>query len=77
MDSKPNFKSKVSERDPMVYATPTLTGQNSFSMKVDLFISGRNLKDLDLLSKSDPICILSEYNDQTKQWVKLGQTEQI
>ena len=48
-----------------------------FSCKVELFISGRKLKDLDLLSKSDPICILSEYNEKTKQWVRLGQTEQI
>jgi Ca2+-dependent lipid-binding protein len=46
-------------------------------MKVDMYISGRKLKDLDVFSKSDPICILSEYNDKTKQWVKLGQTEQI
>ena len=42
-----------------------------------MYISGRKLRDLDFFSKSDPICILSEYNSQTKQWVKLGQTEQI
>ena len=46
-------------------------------MKVEMFISGRNLEDLDLLSKSDPICILSEYNSRNSQWVRLGQTEQI
>ena len=46
-------------------------------MKVEMFISGRNLKDLDVFSKSDPICILSEYNDRSNHWVRLGQTEQI
>ena len=30
-----------------------------------------------MLSKSDPICILSEFNEKTKSWVRLGQTEQI
>ena len=60
----------------MVYAQPP-SAPSSLSMKVDLFISGRNLKDLDVFSKSDPICIMSEYNTNTKQWVKMGQTEQI
>ena len=31
--------------------------------QVELYISGRSLKDLDVFSKSDPLCILSEYND--------------
>ena len=45
--------------------------------QVELYISGRNLQDLDFFSKSDPLCILSEYNDSIKKWVKLGQTEQV
>ena len=49
----------------------------TFSMKVEMFISGRKLKDLDVFSKSDPICILSEYGERSNQWVRLGQTEQI
>lgn len=48
-----------------------------FHDKVELFISGRNLQDLDVFSKSDPICILSEFDDHANQWVRLGQTEQI
>ena len=50
---------------------------DNFTMKVEMFISGRKLKDLDVFSKSDPICILSEFNERSGQWVRLGQTEQI
>ena len=49
----------------------------SYLTQVDLYVSCRNLADLDILSKSDPICFLSEYNEMTKSWIKLGQTEQI
>jgi len=33
---------------------------NNLSMPVDLFISGRKLKDLDTFSKSDPQCLIFE-----------------
>ena len=45
------------------------------SMKVNLMISGRKLKDLDTFSKSDPMCLLFE--KRNGGWVKMGQTEQI
>jgi hypothetical protein len=45
------------------------------SMKVDLSISGRKLKDLDFFSKSDPMCILYEMDNGN--WKKVGQTEMI
>ena len=45
-------------------------------MQVNLFVSGRKLKDLDTFSKSDPQCILYE-KSQNGSWVKIGQTEQI
>ena len=44
-------------------------------MQVNLFVSGRKLKDLDTFSKSDPQCIL--YEKKNNNWVKVGQTEQI
>ena len=47
----------------------------TLSAQVNLYISGRKLKNLDTFSKSDPLCVLSEYNDSNKKWVKLGQTE--
>ena len=44
-------------------------------MQVNLFVSGRKLKDLDTFSKSDPQCIL--YEKRNNSWVKVGNTEQI
>ena len=37
----------------------------------------KNLADLDVFSKSDPLCVVSEFNKNSMKWVKLGQTEQI
>lgn len=45
--------------------------------KVDFFVSARNLKNLDTFSKSDPKCIIYQFNDRTRQWQKMGQTEEI
>jgi hypothetical protein len=44
-------------------------------MKVELFISGRKLKDLDAFSKSDPQCMV--YEMVNNQWALRGKTEQI
>lgn len=51
--------------------------QHSFLTQVELYVQGRKLSDLDTFSKSDPLCIISEYNETTEKWVKLGQTEHI
>ena len=47
----------------------------NLSMQVNLFVSGRNLKRLDLMSKSDPQCHVYEYRQNN--WVKIGKTEAI
>ena len=44
-------------------------------MKLNLYVSARKLKDLDITSKSDPCAALFEYKDG--KWVKIGQTETI
>ena len=44
-------------------------------MEVNLFISGRKLRDLDTFSKSDPTALVFE--QRNNNWVKIGQTEQI
>jgi hypothetical protein len=46
---------------------------SSLSMQVQLFISGRKLKNLDILSKSDPRCSLFEMINN--KWVLKGKTE--
>ena len=47
----------------------------TFSMAINLYISGRKLRDLDTFSKSDPLCRL--YEKKNNQWVLVGQTERI
>ena len=48
---------------------------DTMSMQVDLYISGRKLKDLDVFSKSDPLCRVREWNGNS--WKLLGETEVI
>ena len=47
----------------------------AMQMQVNLFVSGRKLKDLDTFSKSDPQCQLFEFKQN--RWVKIAQTETI
>ncbi len=46
---------------------------DTMCMQVELFISGRKLKDLDSFSKSDPLCKLFEMKNNS--WVQVGKTE--
>ena len=48
---------------------------DTLSMQLNLYVSARKLKDLDVMSKSDPCCALYEYKNNN--WVKIGQTERI
>jgi hypothetical protein len=48
---------------------------SNLSMKVELSISGRKLRDLDVFSKSDPQCMV--YEMVNTQWALIGKTEQI
>jgi len=51
-------------------------GKADVSVPVKLYISGRNLKDLDTFSKSDPICVVSERaQDNPNLWFEVGRTE--
>ena len=49
--------------------------EENLSMKVNLFVSARKLKDKDVIGKSDPRCILFE--QRNGKWHKLDKTEQI
>lgn len=44
-------------------------------MQIKLYISARNLKNLDTFTKSDPKCILYEYVNNS--WKVVGKTEGI
>ena len=43
---------------------------DTMSMSVNLYVSGRKLKDLDVFSKSDPCCTLFEWKNNN--WIKMG-----
>ena len=53
----------------------TMVLADGMKQKVNLFVSGRKLKNLDTFSKSDPICILFEQRDG--KWNMVGKTECI
>ena len=44
---------------------------------MQLFISGRKLKDLDVFSKSDPICYVHMRNSPQEARLKIGETEML
>lgn len=50
---------------------------DNLQQKVELFISCRKLKNMDVFSKSDPVCRVYEFSEQAKNWVKIGVTERI
>ena len=43
---------------------------DSMSMQVHLYVSARKLKDLDVMSKSDPCAALFEFKNNN--WQKIG-----
>mmetsp|Transcript_44463 Transcript_44463/g.58984 ORF Transcript_44463/g.58984 Transcript_44463/m.58984 type:complete len:111 (+) Transcript_44463:30-362(+) len=47
----------------------------SLHERVNLFVSGRKLKNLDTFSKSDPKCVLFEQKGTS--WQKIGETETV
>ena len=52
-----------------------MVSANNLQMQVNLYVSGRKLKDLDTFSKSDPICIMQEMRGGA--WYTVGKTEQV
>lgn len=61
----------------MMPPAPPVSAPPKMSTKVTLSISCQKLKDLDILSKSDPVCKLYNWNERTNAWVSFGQTECI
>ena len=47
------------------------------SNKIQIFISCRKLKDLDILSKSDPVCVMFLKDSKSNSWQRLGETEMM
>jgi hypothetical protein len=82
-DKKPAVRNKGPAQDklfnptiPMRKNLQNRRGKSDVSVPVKLYISGRNLKDLDTFSKSDPICVVSERaQDNPNLWFEVGRTE--
>lgn len=47
------------------------------SSTLQLFISCRNLKDMDFIGKSDPFCQVYIKNDNRSQWIRVGRTDTV
>eukprot|EP00761_Pharyngomonas_kirbyi_P012467 gb/GECH01012494.1/.p1 GENE.gb/GECH01012494.1/~~gb/GECH01012494.1/.p1 ORF type:complete len:506 (+),score=122.08 gb/GECH01012494.1/:1-1518(+) len=45
--------------------------------KVQIFVSCKNLASKDVMSASDPMCVLSQYDSMQGQWLSEGRTEHI
>ena len=53
-------------------------GQSSAPVTtVELSLSGKDLADMDLFSKSDPFCVLYIRDNKTQQWLCIDRTETI
>lgn len=55
--------------------TNQVTPTSVLSMNVELHVSCRKLKDLDIISKSDPSVTLYELNEKSRKWLRFGETE--
>merc|ERR1712066_623259 len=47
------------------------------AINVELSIRCEKLRDEDILSKSDPTCVLFSKDDKTGHWLEIGRTERI
>jgi hypothetical protein len=61
----------------LMYNQIPMVPVDNLQQKVELFISCRKLKNMDVFSKSDPVCRVYEFSEQAKNWVKIGVTERI
>ena len=52
-----------------------VSAADTLCQRVELFISGRKLRDMDTFSKSDPRCLVVE--NANGHWREIGRTEQI
>ena len=56
---------------------PNRRGVANLAVPVKLYISGRNLKNMDMFSKSDPLCVVFEKAQDSDDWFEIGRTEFI
>ena len=54
-----------------------MQGSSDVFERIEIYLSCRNLKDLDVFSKSDPYVKISYKRDFTQQFFPLGRTETV
>ena len=57
------------------YSQPSAPSTGNLSYKIQLFISCRKLKDMDVVGLTDPVCILHARDNEQAPWRKVDQTE--
>ena len=61
-DSNPlkRLKAEMPKKGVANEDKPNRRGKSNLSTPIKLYISGRNLKNMDIFSKSDPLCVIFE-----------------
>ena len=52
-------------------------GEDDLSYSLELHFSCKSLPNLDVMSKTDPLCVLYERDPRTLQWMERGRTEMV
>ena len=71
------LKSAMPKRGNAHDDKPNRRGKVNLSVPVKLYVSGRNLKNMDMFSKSDPLCVVFEKAQDRDEWFEIGRTEFI
>ena len=65
------------EEDDEFFEKSMILEDEELSNILQIHLSCKNLPNLDLLSKTDPIAIVYERSNKTNDWVEKGRTEMI
>ena len=76
-DPLKRLKSQMHKKGRPNEDKPNRRGKMNLNVPVKLYISGRNLKNMDMFSKSDPICVVFEKAQDKDEWFEIGRTEFI
>ena len=76
-DPMKRLKTSLIKGNPHADDRPNRRGHQFKQIPIKLYISGRNLKNMDIFSKSDPLCVIFERAQDTDEWFEIGRTEFI
>ena len=76
-DPSRRLKSNMPKKGSAHEDKPNRRGKVNVNVPLKLYISGRNLKNMDVFSKSDPLCVVFEKAQDREEWFEIGRTEFI